>query len=143
MSKFQVLLGGQDLAIGGTIINLECNNCGFVSCKLDLAADTDMTYMGIIGLTDTNVNRIIATYLTHEEINMLPTDFKAIVEKRMNTIFNTNSLVYYYFESCFDEKTAANNYGCKCPKCQSIFEISNTLSLVDYINSGGEVIFFE
>ena len=90
-----IYLDGENISTGGTVEFIKCVNCGFESIALQLCADTDMVYHGIIGHGSKEKKEVVLTRLTRDEYNSYNRLTGKKLSERLNTVFNRDDLEYF------------------------------------------------
>lgn len=135
-----IYLGGEKISIGGAIEKVSCSNCNFTSKRLVLHSDTDMVYVGVVGLTDQKTDRILITHLSDEEWDNYSDQVPEKLEQRINNLFKSSSFIYYDQKHFTDKVSKMSIYRPICPKCSDYMEKNGTQSFGQYISSGGKII---
>lgn len=134
-----IYFDGENISTGGTVEFMKCVNCGHQGIALQLSADTDMSYQGIIGHGSRSAKELVITRLAREEYNSYGQLTGKELSSRPNIIFNRDDLEYYKsrdFISTDGEKIWAKI----CPKCDSYFTIEKRLNFDEFIKQGGKII---
>lgn len=101
-------LGGEKISVGGFLKLMNCDKCNFNTQRLILQADTDMVYMGVVGLTDLKRKRIVITHVNREEWNNFKEYMPVKLEARINEMFNVNSFKHFQFQKDETNKSFQN-----------------------------------
>ncbi|MGK0307481.1 MAG: hypothetical protein ACI8RP_000433 [Urechidicola sp.] len=139
-SKRVIHLGGERISVGGFIELLACTKCNFKTQRLILQSDTDMVYMGVVGLTDLKRKRIVITHLSRDEWKKYKEYVPAKLEGRINQIFNVDSFKYFNFEKLESEQSNKAEFGIFCPNCSGVIEKDKHESFDEFIEKGGDII---
>jgi len=119
----------------GTIRQLKCSNCNFSCDCFSIIGDTEaMNFLGIIGLTNLDSKEIIITHLTKDEFQEYKSLKREKVETRIKKLLNRKNLVWLKKKSDVNGKLFH-----PCLKCDNQMNISQELSLSEYINFGGKI----
>jgi len=135
-----IYLGGERISTGGFLENMKCVTCEFESKRLILQADTDMVYMGVVGLTDLENNRIVITHLSKKEWQDYKNQVPEKLEERINTLFNSNSFKFFEQKHFYEKVTNEKIYRPICLNCSDYLEKVDYQSFDHYIKSGGKLI---
>ena len=135
-----IYLGGERISTGGHIELMKCANCDFNSYRLILHSDTDMVYVGVVGLTDLNKRRLLIKHVSRREYNDSKKQIPKGLEQRINQIFNTDSFVYFDQTYFIHKESGEKIFRPICPKCSDYLIRTSYESFDDFIRKGGQVI---
>ena len=119
---------------------MKCESCNFKSHRLILQADTDMVYMGVMGLTDLKRKRIVITHLNRFEWNHYKEAVPKKLEDRINRIFNVDSFKNFSYEKIQSNHAEQSKLRIVCPECSGTLTKERYLSFDEFIEQGGEII---
>ena len=139
----RIWLDHEDISFGGRIEYLSCEECRYKTFRLKLYAETDMNYVGVIGLTDINNKRLLITRYDWEQlIPVLGNKFHGFheyFENKINNLFNSNEYKFIAWK-----EVAREDYGTEtkyiCPQCNSYLNSLKSTNFEEFINQGGEII---
>lgn len=135
----KIFLGGENISKGGFLEELKCISCNFTSKRLILQSDTDMVYMGVVGLTDIKEDRILITHLNKEEWDNFKDYLPEKLEERINKEMKSSNFVYFKFGTKMNDDNELIKK-ISCPKCSGSLEKSCYQSFENYIENGGEIL---
>jgi len=138
--KRTIYLGGERISVGGFLELMNCDKCNFITQRLILQADTDVVYMGVVGLTDLKRKRVVITHVNREEWNKFKEYVPIKLEERINEIFNVNSFKHFQFQKDEMDKSKGSNYKINCPDCAGKLVKVKYQSFDEYIENGGEIL---
>ncbi len=134
-----IYLDGENVTTGGTVEFVKCINCKYEAIALQLFADTDMVYHGIIGHGSRQTKELVLTRLTRKEYESYGRLTGKELSSRLNNIFNRVDLEYFksrHFIKGDGEKIWAKI----CPNCDSFFALERRLKFDEFIKQGGKII---
>ena len=134
-----IFLGAENLSIGGKVEFRTCVNCKFDTFMLQLSADTDMVYQGIIGFASNARKELLITHLTTDEYHNFGIYDEYNIAERVNKIFNRDDFSYYRSKHFYHED-GEKYWSPVCPKCQSSLELKRTINFKEFISEGGKIM---
>ena len=134
-----IYLGSENMSIGGTVEFIKCCKCNFNGFRLQLFADTDMVYQGVIGFVNIERKELLLTYLSSEEYNNFKKYNGNQLTERVNKIFQQNDFVFYKSKHFLNENEE-KYWASICPKCESSFELKRRINFQEFIKEGGKII---
>ncbi len=134
-----IYLDGENVSTGGTVEFVKCINCKYEAIALQLFADTDMVYHGVIGHGSRQTKELVLTRLTREEYNAYGRLTGKELSSRLNNIFKRADLEYFKSRH-FIKEDGEKIWARICPNCDSYFVLEKRLNFDDFIKQGGKVI---
>lgn len=134
-----IYLGSENISIGGKVEFIKCSQCQFDSFRLELSADTDMVYQGVIGLVSRERREMLLTHLSEDEFRNFKDYSGNQLAARVNQIFQEREFTFYKSKH-FTSKNGEPYWAAICPNCESSFLSERKLSLGEFIKEGGKII---
>ena len=141
--SFIIILGGENISIGGQVDYLRCDSCMAEAFDLSLHADTDMIYQGVVGLVDIAGKRLVITRLTSKEYNEYHSHIPTALERRINEVFNSDAFTHFTYQHFVDPKTSQKVYGRKCRKCFGHLRKVESGDFASFVKAGGQILALE
>jgi hypothetical protein len=142
----KIFLEGEDLSKGGQIFYLNCDNCfdknkTKICSRIDylLFSETDMNYMGVIGLISNELKEIIFTRLTSNEFNNYGTHTPKLIADKINKFLNRQDLIPQNMGGYTTVNDIDFRYH-ECQNCGSKLNLKEKVDFEKFILDEGKII---